>query len=233
MGQMAQFLAAWKVCLCFKGYIHWLCGWSAWHTETGEMQWRRKPLSVVFLYASVALLWWWERNIPSPGEAATALAVVAAVMTFRGEMRGKEQLAWTLLLFSFMFLEITSINTEREASEYIRSVAIEQQRKSFEKIGKGIEGSIVQSEKQFEKTMQKETQISELSRRNLENVTGGNSYAVVEPALMQWPSTDVPLSITNRGGDILTGVSVTLYSTGIWMRWNNESIAQMKTGSPA
>src|SRR4051812_7852183 len=56
--------------------------------------WHREPLVVAGLYASIALVAYWELNIPSPGVATTALALAAGVMTFRGELAGKEKIAW-------------------------------------------------------------------------------------------------------------------------------------------
>ncbi len=201
---------------------------SSWRTrqktESEEMSWHRKPLSVLFLYLFILLLWVWEYNIPSPGKAATVLAVVAAVMTFRGDMRGGEKLAWTVLLFGFMYLEITSIDTERKANEYMRSVAMEQERKSFDSIGRGIQANLAQSQQQFTETMEKEAQVSELSRRNLLNITGGNSYAVVEPVTLPTLHPEVPLFIRNHGHNILTGISVTLYESGVWLPMTHASI---------
>jgi hypothetical protein len=49
---------------------------------------------------------WWCFHIPSPAKAATVLAVIAAIMAYRGEPEGFEKLFWMLVLFGFLFVEL-------------------------------------------------------------------------------------------------------------------------------
>jgi len=92
--------------------------------------WHRKPLSVFALYLFCFLLAYWEVNIPSTGKAVAALAVAAAAMTIRGEMHGKEKLAWMLLLFAFLSLEITSIDKEQQSTEQLRITERQQEKRA-------------------------------------------------------------------------------------------------------
>lgn len=109
--------------------------------------WHKKPISVLLLYIFTAMLWYWEWNIPSPGKGVAAMAVAAALMSLRGEMEGKEKLAWICLLFGFLFVELTSIDTERKSSEESRALARAQEAESFNKIGHGINNSIFEAKK--------------------------------------------------------------------------------------
>jgi hypothetical protein len=78
-----------------------------------QLVWHRKPLSVIALYVFMGFLGYWEFRVPSPGKAVTALAVAAAAMSIRGEMRGKEKAAWMLLLFALLAVELRSIDDDR------------------------------------------------------------------------------------------------------------------------
>jgi hypothetical protein len=103
--------------------------------------WHRKPLSVFALYIFSGFLAYWEIYIPSPGEAVAVLGVAAAAMSIRGEMQGKEKVAWMLLLFAFLSLELTSIKIERRANEEMQSQIRWQEAEHFKKIGGDINRS--------------------------------------------------------------------------------------------
>jgi hypothetical protein len=61
---------------------------------------------------------YWSSHVPSPGEAVAALAVLAAIMTFRGEIGGLEKFFWMLVLFAFLFMELRAIDKDR--ADYAR-----------------------------------------------------------------------------------------------------------------
>ncbi len=137
--------------------------------------WHKKPLSIVALYIFIPLLVYGEIFVPSPGKAVTVLAVAASVMTMAGEMGGREKVAWILLLFAFLFLELTSIEKERRANEDLRRQSIAQETESFSKIGEKIEKGITKSGKQFNASMGK-------TQESIDNLTGGKSYPEITVA---------------------------------------------------
>jgi hypothetical protein len=109
--------------------------------DLARRAWHKKPASIVLLYLFSALLWYWEWHIPSPGVGVAAMAVAASLMSLSGEMEGREKLAWTILLFAFLFLEITSINQDRLKQSQIFSdlltegrLALQQERRTFQKV---------------------------------------------------------------------------------------------------
>lgn len=69
---------------------------------------------LLLVYWGVAIRW--LLSTPSPGKAVLVLAVVATVMTFRGELSGLEKTFLTLVLFVFVFIEITAIDKDRADS---------------------------------------------------------------------------------------------------------------------
>lgn len=146
-------------------------------------EWHRKPLGVFLLYLLIVLLAFWGIKTPSPGEAVAVLAVAAAVMTVLGEMKGKEKVAWLLLLFGFLWVELTSIKVERKAQDDIQKEARAEQLKHFGEIGDGIKQSIAESDRNFNATMGKSNQVIGLQtttivglNTNLKTLTGADSF---------------------------------------------------------
>jgi hypothetical protein len=111
--------------------------------------WLKESISVVLLYIFFALLWYWNLHVPSPGKSVAVLAIVAAIMAVVGEMKGKEKIAWILLLFGFLHVELNSIDKERAAAETIRSIAVAQETKQFSDIGAGIKQAIQEGSEHF------------------------------------------------------------------------------------
>jgi hypothetical protein len=156
-----------------------------------DFKWHKQPLAIGLLFASVPFLFYWGLRTPSPGKAVAAMAVVAAAMSLRGEMSGKEKLAWTLLLFGFLGVEIKSIDTDRSLAEQERASTVERERRGFDSIAKGIENSISNSDREFRETMQGMNGL-------LSEQTGGSSYLYFEVTEPTGP-LEVALPGINKG----------------------------------
>lgn len=165
--------------------------------------WHRKPLSVAALYGFTALLVYWEISIPTPGSAVAALGVAAAAMSLRGEMQGKEKVAWILLLFAFLSLELTSINIDHRAHEEMEAQVRWQEAQHFKKIGddfnSGLTSVITQDEKQFKETVSQQSKHFDATmakeQMNIDEVTGGKSYVIVYPDFTPRRDNTFPLMV--------------------------------------
>jgi len=160
--------------------------------DAKQLIWHRKPLSTFWLYVFICFLWYWETAVPSPGKAVAALAVAAAAMSVRGEMRGKEKVAWLMVLFAFLSVELASIDKEREASEVLRVATRQQETENFRDIGNGIEKSIRQSQADFNITMKSLDE-------NMKMTTGGDSFCYLD-FLNRSSKESAPLIIAVRQG---------------------------------
>lgn len=165
-----------------------------------EMAWHKKPLSIFLLYVFIAVLWYWELYIPGPGKSVTVMAVAAAVMSFRGDMPGREKMAWICLLLGFLLLELTSIDTERNSNEVVRVYTRRQEHEQFAGIASDIERSIKTSQASFNTTI---GTIDE----NIKTVTGGDSICYL--LIIGYGDTPdvIDMVAVNRGHYPLRGVS--------------------------
>ncbi|HET7106765.1 MAG TPA: hypothetical protein VFI38_08140 [Candidatus Acidoferrum sp.] len=154
--------------------------------STDRSVWHKKPLSVFLLYCFIGLLvyWNWPPMSAPPGDAVAALAVAAAVMAVLGEMKGKEKVAWISLLFGFLSLELTSINTERKANEELRAFTRQQEQKQF--------ATTMDSMNSLLTTIQ-------ITEKNTER----EAYVVWPPAIQvtSWDPLRLGIPFSNSGGE--------------------------------
>ena len=144
-----------------------------------------------------------------PGKAVAALAVAAAIMAFRGEMGGKEKVAWMLLLFGFLFIENHSIDTERRANESYRNEVRIQEENNFRDIGHDITSGVT---KVVEDNQGKFNSTMSAWKDTVNTETGGDSFCyfdvhpVLDPNTVwidavkvgKYPLRDITVSIVDR-----------------------------------
>jgi len=130
------------------------------------------------------------------------LGIVVPLIRDLAKMGKWEKSVWTFVMFALMLLELRSIYLDRRAHDTEQARARAEQLQHFKEIGEGIKASIADSDRKFAATMGKENQV-------LENITGGNSFAIVTPQV--WAGlAPIPLSIRNQGKQTLTGVTITI-----------------------
>lgn len=165
--QLEFFYSPWAIRVRSMAQSIWKNRWFGWLMIGGFALW----------YA------WWSYNIPSPAKAASVLAVIAAIMPFRGEPEGFEKFFWTIVLFAFLFMELRAIDHKEHVDEVQRQIARTQEAINFNAIGTGITAAINQSQTQFQKTTsQASSQFDATMNKageNLNHMTGGDSYPVI------------------------------------------------------
>lgn len=133
---------------------------------------RRNELCNALLFGAIQaaaafLAYWWWNHVPPTGYAVAVIAVIAAIMSIQGEMRGWQKAIWMLIIGAVLLVEFHAIRKDRldEAN-------------SFSAIGDGIKATIQQSQKQFEATISKFGEA-------IKTETGGDSicYLDFEPVL--------------------------------------------------
>jgi hypothetical protein len=125
------------------------------------------------------------------------MAVAAALMALREEMRGRERSLWAVLLIVLAFIEIKAIKKDNASREEAQQHALAEERQHFSDIGDGIRDAIHTSQQQFQSTindnqkkfdatMGRTRQIlkstekaADTANHAVEAVTGGASYPLV------------------------------------------------------
>jgi hypothetical protein len=177
--------------------------------------WNSTKVGVPLWIISAGLLFLWLFKAPPPGYAVGALAVVAGVMSVR-DIKVLGKILWVFLLVCFLITEFRAIDKDRADNQ-------EAQKKFFESQKEGFAGISQQAAQQFSATTQgltaavnglngvlQTTQgVADLARKNLENVTGGTSFAYVVPNTEIVPAAPdlwkhgFSMTVINEGRDTL------------------------------
>jgi hypothetical protein len=175
--------------------------------ERKQFAWHKAPLAVVALYFGIVFLWKWGFDLPSPSKAAVALGVVAVVMSLRGEMGGKEKLAWIALSLGLLIVEFQAIDSKDDADRQLRADAKASELAEFSKIAKDIDLTIKKDQEHFDKTMAG-------INVNIGMLTGGDSRFYLEPGETSIANETVYLMLlpTVKGEYPLRDVQYEVYS---------------------
>lgn len=168
-------------------------------------------VSGIVISALVFLLFRFPEYIfpPPPGYSVALLGALAIAMTFvlQKEPSKGEKAAWIFMAFLLMALEMWAISHDRQ-----------EQNAHFSQIAQGLTTTIQDNQEmliQAEQILQKTQRVENLTQENLENVTGGESFAIVTPQASSG-LVPIPLTIRNFGAQTLTGVTVTIRGPEAW-----------------
>jgi hypothetical protein len=152
---------------------------------------------------AIALCTWWWFHVPAPGKALLALTIVAVVMTIEG-LTGWQRALWLVIVFALAFLENRAIDKDRhDFSDFEASRrAVENQQ--FSNIGSSITTSVQKlldhSDEQFKATVAQQSQqfaaTMRIEQKNVDQITGGKSYAVIMPDTTDSTADSLPIGIT-------------------------------------
>jgi hypothetical protein len=177
---------------------------------------------VVFTFAICIWLQLWPQP---PGYAVGALALMAASATFM-RPTGLQKLLLIALAGALFRLETKSISRDRAAQDAVHiqeQTALNKQldgiltanRVGLENIVKDANRKFDDTQKSFSDSISIQKSISRysllnlsMSEKNLNNITGGKSFAYVVPQYRSDNSSKMPLYIWNDNDETLTGVVV-------------------------
>jgi hypothetical protein len=118
------------------------------------------------------------------------LGVLVPLFRDLGRIGRKERAIWTFLVFGLVLLEIKSIYQDRSEHDAQQRQERQEQLDRFKEISDGLSAAINKSEDQFQKTMDQtrtlidsSTHIARMAKQSVDELTGGDSYAVVTPIL--------------------------------------------------
>jgi hypothetical protein len=157
-----------------------------------------------------------EAAIPhSIGWSIGMLTLVAATASIRLAMKlgmkGPEMAGWLTVFLFFTLLELSAIKRNDQQNIDDRNA----QNAHFKDIADELTQSLKTSREQYDSTISRvdgvlktTRSVASLAKENLENVTGGDTYAYVVPNGYGVPSDQISFDVCSKGRYILTGVSV-------------------------
>jgi hypothetical protein len=143
------------------------------------------------------------------------LAAIGIIVPFvMGEKISRgEKTYWMVLMLVLLCAEFYSLYSDQRQHDSEQDNARCEQLHSFSAIAQKLEGDISANKQHFDQTMDKVSGLLESTRtigniaeKNLENLTGGESFAYVTPFSTSAPFTTFMLR--NDGNQILSGVHV-------------------------
>lgn len=150
------------------------------------------------------------------------------VPLIRTDIGKREKAVWTAVLALLLWAELRSIHLDQIQHDREQDFARCEQLESFKAIATALGDSIKTSQNQYESTIShvdgvaRTTQeVSSLAKKNLQNVTGGDSYAYLLPEPVE-NALGYSANLFNDGNNVLTGITVRV-STVLADRGGNQN----------
>lgn len=161
---------------------------------------------------------WWTWH-PPVGTFIALVAVIAFIFPILYDAEHavpkRKKLLWTVIVAALVGFEIRSTIYDRREHDLEQAIARCEQLHSFNGIADKLEADIKQNQDHFDATMDEEKgilatakRVGELSKSNLENITGGDSFAYAVPFSTGGDSSS--LILRNDGDQVLSGLSVVI-----------------------
>jgi hypothetical protein len=161
---------------------------------------------------------WWTWY-PPVGTFIALVAVIAFIFPViyeaKHEVKLQNKLLWTAIVAVLVLFEIRSTIYDRREHDLEQTIARCEQLNNFRGIAAELEGDIKKNQDHFDSTMDEEKgilatakRVGELSKSNLENITGGDSFAYAVPSTTRGDGSS--LILHNDGDQVLTGLSVVI-----------------------
>jgi hypothetical protein len=188
------------------------------------LNWQVPDYTRVGLWLQVILLWFsilWLYVLPIvPGEAVVALGILAICVTVRPDSSIPERVVWVGIAVFLMVLEFGAITNDRAASDAKYFADRQRQTVEFNDMMGHFFSIFNQGKENLNATVTKADgvlkatkEVASLAKENLENITGGDTYAYVVPETFGVNSKgQLPFWIYSKGKNVLTGVSVQFVS---------------------
>ncbi len=183
--------------------LRWKMESRAWLEAVWDGRWFGIALTSICVAVCIYLQW----NIPGPGVSVAVMGVAAALMTARAKASGAEKAVWMLIITSLLLSEVLAIRKDRREhdDQLARILSEEVQARGeskikFGEIGEGINNQSRLSVKQFEDTVTRQSRqfsaTMAIEKKNIDQITGGDSFAIVIPNTTDSKANSLPLAVT-------------------------------------
>ncbi len=157
---------------------------------------------------AIACVYCWETWPPVPTVAISFLGVVAVIMTVKGDRPYLvEKAVYVLIAFALFSAEMRAVYQDRAEHDRQQAESRAAEAEARRKEAAAFAALLQKGDSLFKSTHKLQT----LAKQSLDNITGGESFAVVTPVLRYGRTHEIALSIRNCGKEPLTGMTVAIY----------------------
>ncbi len=164
----------------------------------------------------------WSQWHPPVGAFIAVLALLGVIVPWLyrepKDMKAPEKALWTFVMLLLFGLELRTLYLDRDQHDREQEAANCEELQNFKAIAESLGSSVARSKEQYDSTitqvkgvLKSAKDISELSKKNLEDITGGKSFAIVYPSPTSQENDSVTLNVHNYGAQGLLGLVVTVY----------------------
>jgi hypothetical protein len=190
-----------------------MSGMETWERKV-ERIWNGRTVAFVLGAIGAGCAVWANIWLPLPGVSVAILGAMVAIMSLRPKMGPLEKSGWILIIFVMLLTEIHSIRVDRVSHDAEQKTIRDAENAQFAGIACSLRDSITTSNDQYSSTIThvegvlSTTQfVAGLAKKNLQNVTGGNSFAYLVPQPVEG-AIGYSANLFNGGKEVLTGITV-------------------------
>jgi hypothetical protein len=135
---------------------------------------------------------WWQVH-PPVGTFISFLALLGVLVPLYrewGKIGRREKAVWTAVMFALLLLELRTLYLDRDEHDRQQEYAQCQQLHSFQSIADTLKSSITTAQGQYQSTIThvdgvlvKTQEVAGVAKKNLDAITGGDSFGYVIPSL--------------------------------------------------
>jgi hypothetical protein len=168
---------------------------------------------------------------PPVGVYIAIMGLAVALMALPKEPKPWEKFLWIIVITALMVAEIRNVyRTDADQAQTFQTIlcGLRETNRGLSETANGIKATV----QEIQAASLKIDAVGNLAKENLENVTGGKSFAHITPQI--WSGSEpIRLSIYNDGEQTLTGVTVVIRTPEAWDFVRNPDGIYQAEASPA
>jgi hypothetical protein len=166
------------------------------------------PLMLITAVVWLGCVYFLKPARPPVGSYVACLGCLAVVVTIWPPELNWSKAAWLVVFFCLTGLEICTLYQERSENQEQQASARREEARAFNTIATGLSTSITNNQKAFEATLRRMEYLSQLSKENISEVTGGSSFPYI--TIMTAENNEVSLAGAVHGGYRVHNVTYSL-----------------------
>jgi hypothetical protein len=152
--------------------LEWVIKTRSWWLDSSKP---REAFHWSFQLLFLTLWVYWSLWLPPSGKAVLALTFVTVVMAL-AKMRPVHKFVWLLLAFAFVMVENSAMDKERQDFADNQASIRAGEQANFERIAQQNQHEFSETINRLQSIIDSNKDINNMTRKNLDNITGGDTY---------------------------------------------------------